>query len=94
MDGSLICRNCLDHCEDPFAVLFNISEYAAPGCYLLLWSDIWHLAGTDPGHHNLTKTEAMMDKIISGLGFEILRICSKIRDPSEYVEYGRLARKL
>jgi hypothetical protein len=94
VDGSLICRNCLDHCEDPFAVLFNISEYAAPGCYLLLWSDIWHLAGTDPGHHNLTKTEAMMDKIISGLGFEILRICSKIRDPSEYVEYGRLARKL
>jgi len=56
----------IDHCEDPLKILHNIPEYAAPGCYLYFWCDIWHLTGLDEGHHNITHSEAMMEKIFQG----------------------------
>lgn len=93
IDGAIVCRNALDHTEDPLGVLAAISEYAAPGCYLLLWSDIWHLRGLTIGHRNITKSALAMDALLSGLGFEILQLGASIRAPGEFVEYGRLARK-
>ncbi len=38
----------------PLAVLEDaIAEYAAPGCFLPLWTDLWDLQGHDEGHHDL-----------------------------------------
>jgi hypothetical protein len=92
--GVIVCRNALDHCEDPLAVLELISRYAAGGCYLLMWTDIWHLSGLDEGHRNITKSEAAMTGVLQGLGFTILRKCRKIRDPTHCIEYGCIARKV
>lgn len=93
VDGFIACRNALDHCEDPMTILLNLADYAAPGCWFLLWTDIWHLAGLDAGHHNITKAERAMDAYLEGLGFEIVKRGGKIRDAAEYVEYGVIARK-
>jgi SAM-dependent methyltransferase len=93
VDGLIVCRNALDHCEDPLAVLQNIADYAAPGCWLFLWTDIWHVAGTDAGHHNITRSHKMMTSLIHGLGFDILQMGRAIRDPAEYLEFGCIARK-
>lgn len=93
IDGAIICRNALDHCEDALTVLVNMSKYAARGCYLLLWTDIWHLQGLDDGHHNITRSPEAMDALLAGLSFEVIRPSSEVRNGSEYIEYGRLARK-
>lgn len=93
IDGFIVCRNVLDHCEDPLTILYNISRYAVSGCYLLLWTDIWHLVPPDEGHHNITRSENVLDAILSGLGFDIIQEGRKIRDQAEFIEYGRLARK-
>lgn len=94
IDGCIITRNCLDHCEDPLAVLDTISRYAAPGCWLLLWTDIWHLQGLDEGHHNITHSTSAMDALIAGLGFEVLQHSDNIRRNDEFLEYGCVARKI
>jgi hypothetical protein len=93
IDGSIICRNALDHTEDPLGVLAAISQYAAPGCYLLLWTDIWHLRGVTIGHRNITKSVTAMDALLVGLGFDLLQDGASIRAPGEFIEYGRIARK-
>jgi hypothetical protein len=93
VDGCIVCRNALDHCEDTLAVLDTISEYAAPGCWLLLWTDIWHLGGLDAGHHNITRSAAAMAKLVRSMGFDILQLGAPIRSASEYLEFGCLARK-
>ena len=93
IDGCIVSRNALDHMEDPLAALAAIGEYAASGCYLLLWSDIWHRDGGDVGHRNITRNPAVLDKLLGGLGFEIVQNGASLRNPDEYVEYGRLARK-
>jgi hypothetical protein len=94
VDGAIICRNALDHCEDALAIIANMSKYAASGCYLLLWTDIWHLQGIeDDGHHNITRSVEVMDALLEGLGFEILKHGDLIRDQSEFIEYGRVARR-
>jgi hypothetical protein len=94
VDGAIICRNALDHCEDALAIIANMSKYAANGCYLLLWTDIWHLQGIDDdGHHNITRSIEVMDALLEGLGFEILKHGALIRDQTEFIEYGRLARR-
>jgi hypothetical protein len=61
-------------------VLNAISEYAAQGCYFLLWTDIWHLKGTDIGHRNITRSVDVMPKLISGLGFDILHTGETVRE--------------
>jgi hypothetical protein len=94
VDGAIICQNALDHCEDPLAVMMRIHEYAMPGCYLLLSTDLWHHVGLDDGHQNITREEGIMDALIRGLGFEIVNHGAKFRDPKEYASYVVLARKL
>ena len=73
IDGAIICRNTLDHCEEPMSVLQSISDYAAPGCVLLLWTDLWHPEGQDAGHRNITNDSASFERVVSTLGFDILR---------------------
>ena len=91
IDGAIICRNALDHTEDPLSVLAAIAQYAAPGCYLLLWTDIWHLGGVTIGHRNITKSVAAMDALL--IGFDLIQNGATIRAAGEFREYGRLARK-
>ncbi len=93
IDGFVVCRNCLDHCEDPLTILNNISKYSIPGSYLLFWTDLWHLDGTDEGHTNITKSPEMMDLIFEGLGYSILKRSNPVREASNYLEYGILARR-
>jgi hypothetical protein len=93
IDGCIVSRNALDHMEDPLAAIAMIAEYAAPGCYLLLSTDIWHLDGGDVGHRNITRSPAVLDRLLDGLGFDILQNGADVRDSDQYIEYGRLARK-
>jgi hypothetical protein len=94
IDGCIICQNALDHSEDPLAILFNLGQYAKPGCYLLFWSDIWHLGPPDEGHRNITRSREAMDTLFSGLGFEIVRRGAPIRNDNSTIEYGIVARKV
>lgn len=94
IDGVIVCQNAIDHCEDPLAVLSNIAAYAAPGCYLLLWTDIWHLDGVDAGHRNITRSSAAIDYLLRGAGFDVVRRSDQIRQDGKYIEYGVLARKV
>lgn len=88
VDGVIIFRNALDHSEDPFAILNTVSEYAVSGCYLLFWTDIWHVLGGDDGHRNLTRSHAVMDKIFTGLGFEKIITSDSIRDNAVNIDWG------
>ncbi|KZE34089.1 hypothetical protein IMF23_04245 [Chelatococcus daeguensis] len=94
VDGAIICRNAIDHAEDPLAVLHTMATYAAPGCYLLFWTDIWHYPKPDEGHQNITKRPAVIDALIRGLGFEPIHTAETLRGPDEGLEYGCLARKV
>lgn len=93
INGFIMCRNALDHCEDSLVILENISRYAKSGCYFLLWTDVWH-ASLDEGHHNITKSLHVMDILLKGLGFEIMNNTPSVRDDPNYLEYGRLFRKI
>jgi hypothetical protein len=93
VDGFIVCRNALDHCKDPIKALINISMYASSGCYLLLWTDIWHLDGLDEGHSNITRNPEELDNLLISNGFTLVREGQKIRDPNQFIEYGRLFRK-
>jgi len=93
IDGLIVSRNAIDHCDDPLAVLGTIAEYAAPGCWFFLWTDIWHLAGLDAGHRNITRSASVMQALIEGLGFEVIQRGATIRNPAEYIEFGCIARK-
>jgi hypothetical protein len=93
IDGCIVSRNALDHMEDPLAALGTIAAYAASGCYLLLSTDIWHMDGGDVGHRNITRSAAVLDGLLNGLGFDILQNGADVRDSDQYIEYGRLARK-
>jgi hypothetical protein len=93
VDGCIVSRNALDHMEDPLAALEAIGAYAASGCYLLLWSDIWHHDGGDVGHRNITKSSGVLDNMLGGLGFDIVQNGARVRNSDECVEYSRLARK-
>jgi hypothetical protein len=73
IDGAIYCRNCIDHSPNWMFILSNISAYAAPGCRLLLWNDIFHLDGTDSGHYDLTEDPNDMRRLISALGFVVKR---------------------
>ena len=93
VDGCIVSRNALDHMEDPLTAIETIGAYAAPGCYLLLWSDIWHRDGGDVGHRNITRSAGVMDKILDGFGFDMVRTGVNVHASDERIEYGRLARK-
>lgn len=86
--GMIYTRNALDHLEDPLLVLNNISRYAAKGCYLLYWSDLWHLNGHDEGHRNITHSVNSFKALIEGLGFKILYDLPKVRIDNSTIQYG------
>jgi len=88
IDGVIVCRNALDHCEDPMLVLQNIAKYARPGCCLLLWTDIWHTQGHDDGHRDITKDKVGFEKTIVDLGFEIFSSFDTVRPDNITMEYG------
>ncbi len=92
IDGAIICQNTLDHCNDPKQILYNISKYAAIGCYFLLWTDIYHKQ-CDQGHRNITKDTDEMDEMLRNLGFELIGKTSNVRNDDSTIAYGRLARK-
>jgi hypothetical protein len=93
IDGCIVSRNALDHMADPLAALEAIGAYAEPGCYLLLWSDIWHADGGDVGHRNITRSTRALDQMLDGLGFEILQNGASFHRAEGDIDYGRLARK-
>jgi len=91
--GAIISRNAIDHSDDPLTILYNFAQYAAPGCYLLFWSEIWHLNGCDEGHRNITKTPAAIEALLTGLGFELKTPGGYQLNNPGLVDYGCVARK-
>jgi hypothetical protein len=73
IDGAVYCRNCLDHCAEPYLVLSNLASYAAPGSALLLWTDLLHHDGPDEGHSNITADRNGFRRLVENLGFAIVR---------------------
>jgi SAM-dependent methyltransferase len=93
INGCIICRNTLDHCANPMKVLENISLYAAPGCYLLLWTDLYHIGGHDEGHHDITRDARSFRREIERLGFEIEYV-SPAKEDRNTINFGCRARKV
>ena len=92
--GFIITRNALDHCEDPWKILENISRYACSGCKLLLWTDLWHLKDAlGNEHRNITKDVDGFEKRIKDFGFRINRTFSDVRPDKPTIEYGCVATK-
>jgi len=71
IDGAIYCRNCIDHSPYWPFILANISQYAQQGCYLLLWSDIYHGESVDDGHFNIVQDSLLMRNLIQALGFSV-----------------------
>ena len=92
IDGCIICRNTLDHCAEPMRVLENISKYALPGSYLLLWTDLYHIWGHDEGHHDVTRRREDFVRTINRLGFQIEHSFVKLGRGT--VNFGCRARKI
>ena len=92
IDGVIVCRNTLDHADDPNEVLNNISRYASPGCKLLLWTDIYHTRGHDNGHRNLCKSKNVFRDLITNRGFLIDYETPSFRQ-GETIEFGCVATK-
>lgn len=90
--GAIICHNALDHCQRPYDIIDNMSRYAAPGCKLLLWTDLWHLKGHDEGHTNITQSRADFIKKIRDAGFNIVYEFDVKERPS--INYGCVAVKV
>lgn len=100
VDGMILCRNTLDHCDEPTKVLDNLSEYAAAGCWLLLWTDLYKpgrdhvLKGTngiaaDEGHRNITKSRDDFERELKARGWRIARTFT-MRQPPD-VDWGGIA---
>ncbi len=91
--GAIVCRNTLDHCKNPLLVLENISRYARPGCYLLLWTDLYHIGGHDEGHRDITRNPGKFARAIEKMGFDIEYICPPHPGGRPTINYGCRARK-
>jgi len=92
VDGAILCRNMLDHTPNWKDVLFNISNYAIKDCRLLLWTDLYHLRGTDRGHYNITKDLEFFKGLITSLNFKIIRGYQDL-NRAETLNYGCFAIK-
>lgn len=93
IDGCIVCRNTLDHSEEPWKILEKIGEYAADGCVLLLWTDLWHFEPLDAGHRNITKDVTLFENKIKEIGFDIEYVLPEIRDRRQTIHYGCVAIK-
>lgn len=94
IDGFIITRNALDHCEDPWVILENISRYARSGCRLLLWTDLWHMDCVGNEHRNIIKDRSIFEKKLIELGFRIDNTFSDVRADKSTIEYGCVATKI
>lgn len=92
--GFIVSRNALDHCEDPWLILDNISRYAASECKLLLWTDLWHLGDIGDKHRNITKNKDIFESKLIDLGFRIESRFSDVRNDDSTIEYGCIATKI
>lgn len=93
IDGFIVCRNCIDHTEDPWKILYNISQYAAVGSYLLFWADIWHIDGANEGHRNVTKDGQVIEAFLLGQGYKIISRHHNQGGHDNTLDYGCLAIK-
>ena len=73
IDGAILCRNMLDHTPHWREVLGNIAAYAAPGCKLLLWTDLDHRGEADEGHYDIASDTKSFAELVRQLGFKIRR---------------------
>ncbi len=73
VDGAILCRNMLDHTPQWPFVMQTMSEYAAPGCRLLLWVDLDHHGTEDIGHYNITTDVEAFKRLVQTFGFRIER---------------------
>jgi len=96
IDGAIMCRNALDHTENPMLVLNNISQYAAHGCKLLLWTDLYHIHGHDAGHRNVCDSKDKFRTFMTELNFSIDYETPNLRNgpTEEVIEFGCMATKL
>lgn len=76
VDGAILCRNMLDHTPQWPFVMQVISEYAQPGCRLLLWTDLDHRGTEDVGHYNITTDVGSFQRLVQSFGFRIVRTCN------------------
>lgn len=88
VDGAIVCRNTLDHCQYPMKVLENISKYAMKGCYFLIWNEIWHKGKLDDGHRNITKEPDKFCEQIINLNFS--NVSSESKETDHAIEYTGL----
>lgn len=95
VDGAVVARNCIDHTVDPMVLFDLILACAAPGCWLLHWSDIWHFPAPDEGHRNITTDRDDMRRFVISRGFEILHeFVLRPSDDPDGLDWGCTARKL
>jgi len=94
VDGCIVVRNALDHSQNPWKILENISKYACTGCWLLLWTDLWHLRDIGGEHRNIIKDKDVFEKKLINLGFKIKKVFSDVRNNNSTIEYGCIALKL
>lgn len=89
IDGAVVCRNCIDHSDSPIEILDLALACAAPGAYLLFFSDLEHLRGCDEGHRNVGLTPDEVAARIQAAGFSILGPADMrpVHDPN-LVSYG------
>ena len=92
VNGAIICRNTLDHCADPMKVLENITAYARPGCYLLLWTDLHHIGGHDEGHQDITRDKAKFISQLKKMGWDI-EYTTPDKPGRNTIHYGCRARR-
>jgi hypothetical protein len=58
-----------------------MSEYAQPGCRLLLWTDLDHHGTEDIGHYNITLDVEAFKRLVETFGFRIVRTCQDTNRP-------------
>jgi hypothetical protein len=92
IDGVIYCRNMLDHTPNWPFVIANLGLYAAPGCYLLFWSDYNHDGTANEGHYDLCDSADDIRRVVRSLGFKITR---EFEDsPREERNWGCVAIKM
>jgi hypothetical protein len=94
VDGVLFDCNCIDHAEDPLALFDLYLACAAPGCWLMHWSDIWHYPSPDEGHRNISEDRSVLRAFVTSRDFNIHHEFFLDRgQPPRQLDWGCLARK-
>lgn len=87
-------RNCIDHAEYPLELLDLILDCAAPGCWLMLWCDVWHFPHGDEGHRDISPNPKVIRDAVAVKGFDIkYQFSIRFPDYEREMDYGCVARK-